>query len=239
MENYFNYFTEIENCFRQQRGTPLLLSAVDWALIESWKEAGIPLEAVLTGIERTFEKRARRPRRFTKINGLAFCSQEVMIAADAAATATLERGEPRHGDQRNEAPFAPGQVAYFLEQCAAALERAAERAQLDASPVVADDLHGNAQALHEVAAKNGGGLLDDLEAIERTLTAIEDRVSASLARAAPVDLLVALHADVDRSLASCRRAMTSAQIDQVQRQFLKKRIFEHYQLPRMSLFYMQ
>ena len=51
MENYFNYFTEIEECFRRCRGTPTLLSTLDWALIESWKESDFPLSAVLTGAD--------------------------------------------------------------------------------------------------------------------------------------------------------------------------------------------
>ncbi len=51
MENYFNYFTEIEERFLRRRGGGLLLSTLDWALIETWKDAGIPLEAVLRGID--------------------------------------------------------------------------------------------------------------------------------------------------------------------------------------------
>src|ERR1700752_1445122 len=62
LENYFNYFTEIEECYQKCRGTPTLLSPLDWALIESWKEAGVPLEAALNGIERAFAKFARRPQ---------------------------------------------------------------------------------------------------------------------------------------------------------------------------------
>ena len=46
--NYFNYYTEIEEHFQRARGTGLfLLSPLDWALIESWNNAGVPLEAVL------------------------------------------------------------------------------------------------------------------------------------------------------------------------------------------------
>ena len=56
MENYFNYFTEIEEQFLRRRGGGLLLSTLDWALIESWKNSGVPLEAVLRGIDLAFEK---------------------------------------------------------------------------------------------------------------------------------------------------------------------------------------
>lgn len=235
-ENYFNYFTEIENCFRRQRGTPSLLSTLDWALIESWKEAGIPLQAVCEGIERTFEKRARRLRRFTKINGLAFCAQEVMLAADRAATAAVENGVRGAGGSQADPPFAAGQVAAFLGQCALALENAGEKTRAAGSERTASDLEENARALRQ--AETQDNLLNDLESLERTLTVIEDRVVASLTQGMPVEQMVLIREEVDRSLASSRRKMTAAQIESVERQFIKKRLFEHYQLPRLSLFYL-
>lgn len=238
-ENYFNYFTEIENCFRRQRGAPLLLSTLDWALIESWKEAGIPLQAVCEGIERTFEKRARRPRRLTKINGLAFCTQQVMLAADRAATAAVESGTGGAGvtkSAQTAPPFTPEQIICYLTECAAALGKAAQRTRTAGDERTATDLEENAESLRHAASK--GELLADLQALERTLTAIEDRLFAALTRGTPVEQMVLIREEVDRSLAACRRRMNAIQIESVERQFLKKRLFEHYQLPRLSLFYL-
>jgi len=62
VENYFNYFTEIEEQFQRRRGGILLLSTLDWALIETWKGAGVPLEAVLRGIDGAFERYRNVPR---------------------------------------------------------------------------------------------------------------------------------------------------------------------------------
>ncbi len=83
MRNYFNYFTEIEERFQQRRGSLLLLSTLDWALIETWREAGIPLEAALRGIDAAFDKYETRQKRarMQRINGLAWCAQAVMQAA--------------------------------------------------------------------------------------------------------------------------------------------------------------
>src|ERR1035437_8510000 len=83
VRNYFNYFTEIEERFQQRRGAILLLSTLDWALIETWREAGIPLDAALRGIDAAFDKyEARQKRgRMRRINGLAWCAQAVMEAA--------------------------------------------------------------------------------------------------------------------------------------------------------------
>src|SRR3954465_8261454 len=82
VENYFNYFTEIEEHFQRRRGSGLLLSTLDWALIETWKDSGIALEAVLRGIDSTFDRHDARPSKTRKVNGLAFCSQEVLAAAE-------------------------------------------------------------------------------------------------------------------------------------------------------------
>ena len=82
MDNYFNYFTEIEEHFQQRRGTLIILSPLDWALLETWKDAGLPLEAVLRGIDASFEKWEKRPRHTKKVNSLAYCAQEVLSAAE-------------------------------------------------------------------------------------------------------------------------------------------------------------
>src|SRR5499426_1695066 len=89
VQNYFNYFTEIEEHFLKRRGGGLLLSTLDWALIETWKDAGIPLEAVLRGIDTTFDHYDQRPSKTRKINGLGFCSQEVLAATEDMKEAAI------------------------------------------------------------------------------------------------------------------------------------------------------
>src|SRR6201996_9400817 len=94
MQNYFNYFTEIEERFQQRRGSLLMLSTLDWALIETWREAGIPLEAVLRGIDSAFDKHDAQSlragsRRQRKVNGLAWCAQAVMEATELAREAAV------------------------------------------------------------------------------------------------------------------------------------------------------
>src|SRR5664279_3509678 len=89
--NYFNYFTEIEERFQQRRGSILLLSTLDWALIDMWREAGIPLEAALRGIDNAFDKYETRQKRgrMRRVNGLAWCSQAVMEAAEELREASV------------------------------------------------------------------------------------------------------------------------------------------------------
>lgn len=239
MENYFNYFTEIEECFRRCRGTPGLLSTLDWALIESWKEAGIPLEAVLIGIERSFAKFSKRPRRGRKVNSLAYCTQEVLRAAQETQIAVGGDGGARRGTQREpSAPFAAEEILAFLNRNAEALEQASRLARENGQVVLAEDLAESADALRRIAAGDPSGVMRDLEALERHLTALEDKVTASLTRATSVELLAEIRREVEKGLLPYRAKISGAQVESLERQFLKKRLFEHFQVPRLSLFYL-
>src|SRR5579863_1635502 len=239
LENYFNYFTEVEECFQRGRGTPVLLSPLDWALIESCKEAGVPLEAVLIGIERAFAKFARRPQPFRKVNGLGYCVQTVMQAAEELAAAVREGGAGGRGSERREAKpdFTPQEIADYLEQNAEALEKAGGQCRAGGQPAVATDLAEAAAALRAIAAA-APEAVPDLRELENSLSAIEDRLTASVTRSASVEQLTAIRREFERSIAPHRRQMSALQIESLERQFLKKRLYEHYGVPRLSLFYL-
>lgn len=238
MLNYFNYFTEIEETFRRCRGTPTLLSTLDWALIESWKEAGIPLEAVLVGIERSFEKFSARPRKGRKVNSLAYCSQEVLRAAQDASTTLAERGAVSGKARGAAAPFASEDITRFLDRNARALEKACRMARENGQPVLAEDLAAAVLTLRATTARELGEAMSDLEELESHLAALEEKLSASFTRASSVELLAGLRRDVGRGLAPYRQKMSAAQVESLERQFLKKRLFERYEVPRLSLFYL-
>jgi hypothetical protein len=231
--NYFNYFTEIEERFQQRRGALLLLSTLDWALIETWREAGIPLDAALRGIDSAFDKyEARQEKgRMRRVNGLAWCAQAVMEAAEelreaAAGTATK--------------PTEPRESGFEHERVAAHLETAAEA--LDAASVAHEACTATATRLRELAstvrAPDGHGSAQDLEALEIELTVHEGKLFDALHAAAPVDLLVQLKSHAGRELAPYRARMGAVQLRQVERQFVQKQLLVHYNLPRLSLFYM-
>lgn len=232
--NHFAYFTEIEDRFAQRRGSLLLLSTLDWALIETWREAGVPLEAVLRGIDAAFDKHeAQRTRlgarRQRKVNGLAWCAQAVMEAAQQASEATIGMAK---GAAQNEGTsgFESARVARFLTSNAAALQAGAAKLPGTAAITATE----TAARLRELA-QNEPMPLEDLD---RTLTVLEEKLFASLLAAAPESELTALRAQADREFAPYRGRMSAVQIKQVQQQFLHKRLLEAHALPRLSLFYM-
>lgn len=235
MKNYFNYFTEIEEHFQKRFGGALLLSTLDWALIEMWKDAGIPLEAVLRGIDVTFDHYERRPSKTRKVNALGFCTQEVLAAAEDMKEAAVGAAKPEPGTV--SPGFQTSEIAAFLRRNARQLESAKfpERTGVSGEQLAQE----TAATLHELAAQlETAKSPPRLEDLERKLTVLEEKLFAVLLAATPDERIVALRAEADRELAPYRRKMPGAQIEQLQRQYVHKRLLERYGLPRLSLFYM-
>ena len=254
--NYFNYFTEIETRFQQRRGSILMLSTLDWALIETWREAGIPLEAVLRGIDSAFDKHETQRnrlgmRRQRKVNGLAWCAQAVMEAVEQAREAAI--GAAPATSEPRESGFEQARIARFLERNAAQLDSAAAKLAPPADSAAAEAAT-RLRALATELSLSFGSVAEEsapppsrsnpeprtlnLEDLDRTLTVLEEKLVAALLTATPEDTLVALREQAARELAPYRGKMQAVQIKQVQQQFLHKRLLESNSIPRLSLFYM-
>ena len=219
-----------------------MLSTLDWALIETWREAGIPLEAVLRGIDDAFDKHDAQAtrlgaRRQRKVNGLAWCAQAVMEATEQAREAAIGMAAP--AAQQHESGFEAERVARYLTRNAEQLEAASAKLAEPATSAVIEAsqrLRAIAASGHTAAQLNPQAF--DLEDIDRTLTVLEEKLFAALQLATPEAELTALREQAARELAPYRGKMQATQIRQVQQQFLQKRLFEANSLPRLSLFYM-
>ena len=214
MLNYFNYFTETEEHFQRARGTALfLMSPLDWALVESWKNAGVPLEAVMRGIDAAFEKWRSRKVKTQMVNSLAFCAQAVLTEAKIMSGAEPPR-------QQAAPPFPLDDLRAYLEGNAAAID--AQFPEIAAS-------------LRNIAA----GELDDLEAVEQRLTVLEEKMIATARVRQSEESLLQARQDLDRQLRPYRGKMTADQLTMLERQYLDRRLMERANLPRLSLFYMR
>jgi hypothetical protein len=227
VQERFTYFSDVEEHFCRRRGSHLTCSPVDWALMECWKEAGIPLEAVLRGIDGAFDKYDRRPAKTRKVNSLAYCTQEVLAAAEDMKEAAI-------GTTRGDKPGAAleqSELAAYLDRNAEAFEKATVPDA--ATALVRDD----ARVLRELATAVRQTPLN-AEDLERRMTVMEEKLFATLHAATPDDDLVAIRVQADRELAPYRSKMSAPQIDQLMKQYTNKRLLERYKLPRLSLFYM-
>jgi hypothetical protein len=216
--NYFNYFTETEEHFQKARGSGLfLLSPLDWALIEAWKNAGIPIQAVLRGIDVAFEKWRSRPARarIHMVNSLAYCAQAVAAEAQEQANASPA------ARKESKPPFSLEDVQAFVAANAAKLKKAGN-----------EDLATALESLDLVA------LYSDLEQLEQRLTAIEEKMIARLRAGANEEALFQARRSLDADLKPYRGKMTADQLAMLEKQFLDRRLLESTGLPRLSLFYL-
>ena len=234
MQNYFHYFTEIEDRFNRRRGSLLLLSTLDWALIESWREAGVPLEAVLRGIDTAFDRyetRSTRSKgRLRKVNGLAWCAQAVMTATEEMVEAATGAAPQREVTTRSSG-FENEHVAAYLERNADGVAAASERFSNEELAPIATRLRELAASMREADAM-------PLEDLDRILTVLEERMVDAVRSNAGEAELVAIRQQADAELAPFRSRMTAVQLRQVQQQFITRRLLQMHSLPRLSLFYM-
>lgn len=218
--NYFSYYTEVEEHFQRARGTALfLLSPLDWALIETWKNSGVPLEAVLRGIDAAFEKWRARKQRSQMVNGLGYCAQAVMKEAEAMANNLPSPG----GRRETEAPFPLESVRAHLEKAAQALRAAGGYDEIAAS---VEDL-----------LKGIEGHYAELEDLDQRLTALEDKMAALARTRLSDEALLRMRKELDFQLRPYRGKMTAEQLARLEKSFLDRKVYEESGLPRLSLFY--
>jgi hypothetical protein len=217
--NYFNYFTETEEHFQRARGTSLfLLSPLDWALLESWKNSGVPLEAVLRGIDTAFEKWRSRKVKTQMVNSLAFCAQAVLTEAQIMAGAVQPKAR-----RESAPPFALDELRAYLERNAAALPAGCEEIAASLRKLAADVEQHYA----------------DLEALEQRLTVLEEKMIAAARSRQSEEQALQSRQELDRQLRPYRGKMTAEQLSMLEKQYLERHLLEQFGLPRLSLFYMR
>jgi len=255
--NYFNYFTEIEDVFIRRRGKHLLLSPMDWALIESWKEMGVPLHVALRGIEKAFDSHAARPRK-RSVKSLMYCQEEVEAQyaewlesqtgahpEQAAATAVsgpapAEAPGDSAADEGGRAlPFPRTVIAAHLADCREALRHALEKRRgAGGEDVVSEALGRAAARLAELAADFERAARPDAELLESSLTDLEGLLDRALRASLTPEALEAAGASAEEQLRPYRARMERATYEQTRDNLLAKSLREAAGVPRLSLFYL-
>lgn len=235
--NYFNYFTEIEEYFWKKRGAHLLVSPLDWAIMEAWQKAGVPLEAVLKGIDKAFESYQRSRRGAGRpLKSLAYCADAVLEAAEEQQEAAAGRA-PGATHARGGEAFSREELKEYFAKNVARLKSAAEE-NLSEQPELAHHLTGIAESVEtNMQLLESPGALD-VEDLERRLTILDEKIHALLTGHAAEALLLKIRREVDSQLAMYRRKMKAEQLAMVEKQYLQKRLLEEFGLPRLSLYYL-
>jgi hypothetical protein len=237
--NYFNYYTEIEEYFWRKRGAHLLVSPLDWAILETWRHAEIPLSAVLKGIDRAFEsyQRSKRGQSGRQLKSLAYCVEAVLDAAEEEKEAAAGAGPSFAGDSPAKESFSRDELKKFFARNGERLTKAADKIEKQ-QPELANRVGHAATKLQEMTPLLDAPGALDLEDLERRLTILEEKLSGALSSMASEELLLDIRRELDRQLAPYRRKMTTSQLGDLERRYTQKRLFEAHGVPRLSLFYL-
>ncbi len=244
--NYFNYFTEIEETFVRRRGKHLLLSPMDWALIESWKEMKVPLHVALRGIERAFDSWEAKPRK-RSVKSLLYCQEEVEAQyaewlesrVGAVSPAGNESGVSSSLDAGDEGlPFPREAIIEHLQRGRSGLLRAHDERVKTSQNDFTDALMRAGNLLEELERDFTESARPDAQRLESSLTGLERMLSDAIRSTVPAEQLDAARNDVKEQLRPYRNQMDKGVYEQTAENLLLKRLREQFAVPRLSLFYL-
>lgn len=250
--NYFNYFTEIEDAFIRRRGKHLLVGTLDWALIESWKQMGIPLYVVLRGIEKSFDSYESRPRK-RSIKTLLYCQEEVeaqfaewlesQLGASESGAPSADAGEgapsadaSREGGGDDGLPFPRAAIQAHLAESRAAVEGVRGGAGIAAE--LDEALSRAASRLEELERDFAQAARPNAEQLESALADLEQLLDRALRAGLSAAELAARRARAEEQLRPYRSRMERATYEQTLDNLLAKLLREERRVPRLSLFYL-
>jgi hypothetical protein len=240
--NYFNYYTEIEDEFVKRRGSHLWVSPLDWSLIETWKQRGVPLHIVLRGINNSFNSYDQRLSRGRKVNSLFYCQQEI----DAMF---LEYCESRVGSSSSNPPadssgyttnghsaFSPEAIINYLSEGRRTFEQL--RRQFSEERSLVETFDRTTMRLDQIIEDLLTNKNISLEGLEQDLTMLEEIILDGLKDSAGEECLEQLQKEGNRQLRAYKQTMEKEIYRQTLDNFIARRLREQYQIPRLSLFYL-
>ena len=237
--NYFNYFTEIEDAFVRRRGKHLFLSPMDWALMESWKQQGIPLHIVLRAVERAFDSFESRPRK-RSVKSLLYCQEEVEAQFAEWLESRVGSSEAAVADKPvddSRTHFSPAAIQRHLQDAKSTLDQLAQTQAQNGDAEFAETLTRATQRLRELENDLSAGGVLDARRLEDSLTAVERMLNDALL-SNPHAKVEAVTKEIKGELKPYRAQMEAPVYEQTLNNLLLKRLREQFGVPRLSLFYL-
>lgn len=234
--NYFNYFTEIEDAFVRRRGKHLFLSPMDWALMETWKQQGIPLHIVLRGVEKSFDSFEARPRKRT-VKTLLYCQEEIEAQYAEWVEARVGSASNSHNDEpdSDKTPFSFAAISEHLQHSRNSLAALARSRNKEDD--LSEALTRAAALLVEIESDFTNSATLDTRKLEDSLTGLERMLNDAMLAVVNVKTLDELNKEVKDRLKPYRAQMEAAAYKQTFDNLLLKRLREQFAVPRLSLFY--
>jgi hypothetical protein len=241
--NYFNYFTEIEEEFVKRRGKHMLVSPLDWSLIETWKQRGIPLRIALRGITQSFDIYDQRSHKYPRtVNSLFYCQQAVEEAFQQYQEAHVgghhENGENGTNDTESEATngFSTANIKLALDEWQERLTRLSIHCADDT--LLAEAFDRAARRLKEISQDLSKPSDDFLGLLDADLNLIEAFLLEAIQHHAGAEKLAELRQAAEKELKNYRKGMDKEVYEQTLNNWIARKLRDEYRVPRLSLFYL-
>ena len=215
-----------------------MLSPIDWALIESWKEQGVPLHVALRGIEHAFDSHDAKKQKRT-VKTLLYCQEEV----EAQYAEWLESRVGSHDeraetdlDEDQKSPFPRDVVLKYLDESLQELVRLHDR-RVREDDELTEALSRAATLLGEIREDYARAAVPDSRKLEESLTGLERLLSDAL-RLVMASQTEEIKAEITLQLKPYRRHMEKEVYDRTVDNLLLKRLRETFGVPRLSLFHL-
>src|SRR5712691_1781380 len=237
--NYFSYNTEIEDAFIRRRGKHLHLCPLDWAMMDVWKERGIPLHVVLRGIEHWFDSyESRKPKR--PVNTLLYCQEEVEAQYAEWLESRVGSHEEAPDESENDAktPFPRAVVLAHLARSREELMKLADARRQTSTDEFCEALTRATALLEKLEYDYAAAVQPDARKLEESLTGLERMLDETIRKTVSDDDLNSANAELDPQLKPYKRHMDKAAYAETYENLLRKRLREHLGVPRLSLFFL-
>ena len=238
--NYFSYFSEIEDTFIRRRGKHLMLSPIDWALIEGWKERGVPLHVVVRAIEHAFDSHESKKQKRT-VKTLLYCQEEVEAQyaewLESRVGGHEEAGAESKQADESKSAFPRAAVLAHLGRSLSALRKLLEKRRTD-DDELSEALARAVTLLSEIKDDYASAAQPDARKLEDSLTGVERLLDDAIRGAASDSELESANAEIDSQMKPYKRHMDKAAFEQTHDNLLRKRLRDHFGVPRLSLFFL-
>ncbi len=237
--NYFSYFSEIEDTFIRRRGKHLMLSPMDWALIEGWKERGVPLHVVVRSIEHAFDSHEAKKQKRT-VKTLLYCQEEVeaqyaewLVSRVGGHEESAAEGKKVDG---SKSPFPRDAVLAHLSRSLDTLNGLKTESSNDHE--LSEELSRALTLLSEIKNDYASAAQPDARKLEDSLTGIERLLDDAIRMTVSDSELEAANSEIEVQLKPYLRQMDKAAFEQTRVNLLRKRLRDRYGVPRLSLFFL-
>jgi len=242
--NYYNYFTEIEEHFVRRRGKHMYVSPLDWSLIATWKESGIPLHVALRGIDIAMDGWLSKPHRFgSKVSTLLYCHDSVMEEYARFLEAHVGESEDATDENQNAPQKSQKDRVSEESQRDAAAKFVSERIEeIETLPAKqypretgAEEITRILERMREILADLLGETKVNLESLERDLGILEELLILNLSAQVSQDTMAGWEEEARRELKVYKKKVSKETYEKIKKNYLRGKIHGLFQVRELSV----